>query len=96
MTRTTPGLTSPLKTPAPHQRENVWSLRLIQRAADKIHGGSSVELGFEPAALRTRGQNLTTSPPWPHTTSFLLSGNRQFFQLALLQFLLSPITHPSC
>ncbi|GBN57661.1 hypothetical protein AVEN_23965-1 [Araneus ventricosus] len=30
-----------------------------------IHGGSSVESGFEPATLRSRGRDLTTRPPRP-------------------------------
>ncbi|GBM68554.1 hypothetical protein AVEN_126749-1, partial [Araneus ventricosus] len=30
-----------------------------------IHGGSSVESGFEPATLRPRGRDLTTRPPRP-------------------------------
>ncbi|GBN71627.1 hypothetical protein AVEN_250405-1 [Araneus ventricosus] len=38
---------------APHQREDIWSLRI----------GSSVESGFEPATLRSRGRDLTTRPP---------------------------------
>ncbi|GBL91622.1 hypothetical protein AVEN_21696-1, partial [Araneus ventricosus] len=49
MTRTTPELAPPLQTSAPHQREDVWPLRVIWSAADPIHGGSSVESGFELA-----------------------------------------------
>ncbi|GBM91624.1 hypothetical protein AVEN_166667-1 [Araneus ventricosus] len=65
MTRTTPELASPLQTSAPHQREDVWPLRMIWRTTGPIHGGSSVESGFEPAALRSRGRDLTTRPPRP-------------------------------
>ncbi|GBM45569.1 hypothetical protein AVEN_69682-1, partial [Araneus ventricosus] len=31
-----------------------------------MHGGSSVESGFEPATFRSRGRDLTTRPPRPH------------------------------
>ncbi|GBM76677.1 hypothetical protein AVEN_48799-1 [Araneus ventricosus] len=55
MTRTTPELASPFQTSAPHQREDVWPLRMIYRATGPIRGGSSVESGFEPASLRSRG-----------------------------------------
>ncbi|GBL96858.1 hypothetical protein AVEN_118974-1, partial [Araneus ventricosus] len=54
MTRTTPELEPPLQTSMSHQRENVWPLRMIERAAGPIHGGSSVESGFEPGDLPTR------------------------------------------
>ncbi|GBM42421.1 hypothetical protein AVEN_138769-1 [Araneus ventricosus] len=48
MARTTPELTPNLQTSAPHQREGVWPRRMIKRAESPIHGGSSVESGFEP------------------------------------------------
>ncbi|GBN08304.1 hypothetical protein AVEN_90466-1 [Araneus ventricosus] len=32
-----------------------------------IHGGSSVESGFEPGTLRLQSRDLTTRPPWPLT-----------------------------
>ncbi|GBN59545.1 hypothetical protein AVEN_209380-1 [Araneus ventricosus] len=38
---------------------------MIWRATGPIHGGSSVESGFEPATLRSRGRDLTTRPPRP-------------------------------
>ncbi|GBN89193.1 hypothetical protein AVEN_77724-1 [Araneus ventricosus] len=37
-----------------------------------IHGGSSVESGFEPATLRSLGRDLTTRPPRPQECSFFL------------------------
>ncbi|GBO43580.1 hypothetical protein AVEN_253457-1 [Araneus ventricosus] len=43
MTRTTPELAPSLQNSTPHQREDVWALRMIQRATGPIHGGSSVE-----------------------------------------------------
>ncbi|GBN56646.1 hypothetical protein AVEN_123125-1 [Araneus ventricosus] len=52
MKRTTPERAPSLQIFEPHQREDVWQLRMIQRAAGPIHGGSSVESGFEPATLR--------------------------------------------
>ncbi|GBO41320.1 hypothetical protein AVEN_257146-1 [Araneus ventricosus] len=67
MTRTTPELAPPLQASAPFQREDVWPLRMIWRAPGPIHGGSSVELGFEPAALRSGGRGLATRPPRPPT-----------------------------
>ncbi|GBL72471.1 hypothetical protein AVEN_115387-1 [Araneus ventricosus] len=54
MTRATP----PLQASTQHQREGVWLLRMIQRAAGPIHGGSSVESGFEPGTLRNRAEAL--------------------------------------
>ncbi|GBO26479.1 hypothetical protein AVEN_270029-1 [Araneus ventricosus] len=48
---------------APHQREGVWPLPMIWRAAGPIHGGSSVESGFEPGTLRSQSRYLTTRPP---------------------------------
>ncbi|GBM43002.1 hypothetical protein AVEN_88604-1 [Araneus ventricosus] len=60
MTRTTPELTPPLQTSTPHQREDVWPLRMIWRAAVPIHSGSSVESVFEPGTLRPQGRDTTT------------------------------------
>ncbi|GBM63686.1 hypothetical protein AVEN_198691-1 [Araneus ventricosus] len=65
MMRTTPQLAPPLQTSAPHQRKDVWPLRMIQRATGPIHGGSSVESCFEAATLRSRGRDLNTRPPRP-------------------------------
>ncbi|GBO43178.1 hypothetical protein AVEN_171537-1 [Araneus ventricosus] len=63
--RTTPGLSPPLQASTPHQREGVWPLRMIWRAAGPIHGGSTVESGLGPGAMRLQGQDLTTRPPRP-------------------------------
>ncbi|GBN30195.1 hypothetical protein AVEN_226539-1 [Araneus ventricosus] len=63
MTKTAPELAPPLQDSTPHQREDVWSLRMIWRAAGPIHGGSSVESGFEPGAFRPQSRDLTTRPP---------------------------------
>ncbi|GBN48200.1 hypothetical protein AVEN_156177-1 [Araneus ventricosus] len=65
MTRTTPELAPPLQASTPHQREGVWPLRMIWRAAGPIHGGSSGESGFEPGTLRPQSRDLTTRPPRP-------------------------------
>ncbi|GBO45845.1 hypothetical protein AVEN_164697-1 [Araneus ventricosus] len=65
MTRTTPRLAPPLQTSTPHQRGGVWPLRMIWRATGPIHGGSSVESGLEPGALRFQSRDLTTRPPRP-------------------------------
>ncbi|GBL95804.1 hypothetical protein AVEN_197138-1 [Araneus ventricosus] len=67
MTRTTPELVPPLKASAQHQREGVWTLSMGWRAAGPIRGGSSVELGFEPATLRSRGRGLATRPLKPQS-----------------------------
>ncbi|GBN30194.1 hypothetical protein AVEN_124322-1 [Araneus ventricosus] len=66
MTRTTPGLAPP----SPNFRATPTGGRLatapcMGRATGPIHGGSSVESGFEPATLRSRGRDLTTRPPRP-------------------------------
>ncbi|GBN04257.1 hypothetical protein AVEN_269717-1 [Araneus ventricosus] len=72
MTRTTPELAPPLQTSVPHQREDVWPLRMIELATGSIQGGSSLESGFGPATLRSRGRGLTTRPPPPlNITVFL-------------------------
>ncbi|GBL72237.1 hypothetical protein AVEN_115206-1 [Araneus ventricosus] len=65
MTRTTPELAPPLQTSTPHRREDVWPLRMNWRATGPIHGGSSVESGFEPGTLRPQSRDLTTRPPRP-------------------------------
>ncbi|GBO18564.1 hypothetical protein AVEN_201325-1 [Araneus ventricosus] len=62
MARTAPELAPPLTTSVRHQSEGVWAVHMIWRAAGPIHGGSSVESGFEPAALRSRGRGLATRP----------------------------------
>ncbi|GBL93817.1 hypothetical protein AVEN_153592-1 [Araneus ventricosus] len=41
---------------------------------DHIHGGSSVESGFEPGILGPRSRDLTTRPPW---TNFLRNSGRE-------------------
>ncbi|GBN53710.1 hypothetical protein AVEN_67376-1 [Araneus ventricosus] len=38
---------------------------MIWLAAGPIHGGSLVESGFQPRALRPRSRDLTTRPPLP-------------------------------
>ncbi|GBN89374.1 hypothetical protein AVEN_109532-1 [Araneus ventricosus] len=38
---------------------------MIWQVGGPLHDGSSVELGFEPGALRLRGRGLTTRPPRP-------------------------------
>ncbi|GBM07613.1 hypothetical protein AVEN_230046-1 [Araneus ventricosus] len=38
---------------------------MIWRATGPIHGGSSVESGFEPGTLRSQGRGPTTRPPRP-------------------------------
>ncbi|GBM29920.1 hypothetical protein AVEN_111228-1 [Araneus ventricosus] len=48
------------------------------RATGPIHGGSSVESGFEPATLRPRGRDLTTRPPRPKLVSDLLLSTAAF------------------
>ncbi|GBM28117.1 hypothetical protein AVEN_176605-1 [Araneus ventricosus] len=50
----------------PHQREDVWSLRTIQRATGPMRGGSSEQSGLEPGTLRPQSRDLTTTPPRPH------------------------------
>ncbi|GBM90615.1 hypothetical protein AVEN_239221-1 [Araneus ventricosus] len=66
---TTSGQVPPLQTFAPHQRESVWSLRMIWRAMGPTPGGFSVESGFEPAALRSRVETL----PLGNRALFLIS-----------------------
>ncbi|GBM90151.1 hypothetical protein AVEN_20276-1 [Araneus ventricosus] len=85
MARTTPELAPPLQASAPHQRKGVWPLRMIQRATGPIHGGSSVESGFEPTILRSRGRDLTTRPPRPligkrHAVWNCSSGFKSFWE----------------
>ncbi|GBN77973.1 hypothetical protein AVEN_129811-1 [Araneus ventricosus] len=65
MKRTKPELAPPLQTSAPHQREGVRPQHMIWRPAGLIHDGSSVESGFEPATLRSRGRDLSIRPPRP-------------------------------
>ncbi|GBN72266.1 hypothetical protein AVEN_161408-1 [Araneus ventricosus] len=36
---------------------------MIERATGPMHGGSSVESGFEPGTLWPRSRDLTTWPP---------------------------------
>ncbi|GBM52941.1 hypothetical protein AVEN_60132-1 [Araneus ventricosus] len=71
MTRTTPQMAPPLPTSTPDQRADVWPLRMIWPLfmIFPMHGGSSVESGFEPATLQSRGRDLTTRSLWPRTVS---------------------------
>ncbi|GBM33745.1 hypothetical protein AVEN_131648-1 [Araneus ventricosus] len=39
---------------------------MIYRATGPIHGGSSVESGFEPGTLRPQSLDLSTTPPLKH------------------------------
>ncbi|GBN66531.1 hypothetical protein AVEN_80740-1 [Araneus ventricosus] len=41
---------------------DVWPLHMIQSATDPIHGGSSVESGFESGTLRPQCRDLTYRP----------------------------------
>ncbi|GBN06074.1 hypothetical protein AVEN_185289-1 [Araneus ventricosus] len=63
MTRTTPQLVPPLKTSTPHQREGVWPLRDELACTGPIHGGSSVDSGFEPKFDEGRGGLVVRSQP---------------------------------
>ncbi|GBM29647.1 hypothetical protein AVEN_125294-1 [Araneus ventricosus] len=65
MTRTTPEQPPPLQASAPHQREDISPLHMIQRTLGPIHDGSSVESGFEPGALRSQSRDLATMPQRP-------------------------------
>ncbi|GBN23995.1 hypothetical protein AVEN_204553-1 [Araneus ventricosus] len=77
MTRTTPDLAppSPNFRATPTHSGPVSKTKLDHCATggrlattyDLACGGSSVESGFEPATLRSRGRDLTTRPPRPHT-----------------------------
>ncbi|GBM18202.1 hypothetical protein AVEN_151734-1 [Araneus ventricosus] len=58
MTRTTPELAPPLQASTPHQREDLWPLCMIWYETGPIHGGSSVESGFEPGTLRPQSLAL--------------------------------------
>ncbi|GBM22057.1 hypothetical protein AVEN_137367-1 [Araneus ventricosus] len=69
MTRTAPKLAPPLQTSMPRQREDVWPLRMIWRAAGPIHGRSSVESGFEPGTFQPQSHfTVTTRPPRPYNS----------------------------
>ncbi|GBM22718.1 Aminomethyltransferase, mitochondrial [Araneus ventricosus] len=52
----------PLQAPAPHQREDIRPLRMAWYG---IHGGSSVESGFEPGALRSKAETLPSGHSGP-------------------------------
>ncbi|GBM59846.1 hypothetical protein AVEN_96265-1 [Araneus ventricosus] len=75
---TTPDLAPPLQTSTPHQREDVWLLRMIWSATGPKPGGSSVASSFEPGALRTQSRDLTTRPlrpPQSEEKQFRSGGN---------------------
>nr|GBM36998.1 hypothetical protein AVEN_224641-1 [Araneus ventricosus] len=59
MTRTIPELAPLLQTSEPHQREDVWPLRMIWRATGPIPDGPRVESGLEPIALLPKSKTLT-------------------------------------
>ncbi|GBM59034.1 hypothetical protein AVEN_104706-1, partial [Araneus ventricosus] len=63
MTRTTPEL-APLSRSF-HSTPPFGPLCMGYQAAGPIHGGSSVESGFEPGTLRLQSRDLTTRPPPP-------------------------------
>ncbi|GBN27546.1 hypothetical protein AVEN_61955-1 [Araneus ventricosus] len=61
MTRKTPKVPRFHATPSGGRSATTYDL-----ACDRcIHGGSSVESGFEPGALRPQSRDLATRPPWP-------------------------------
>ncbi|GBO44611.1 hypothetical protein AVEN_219976-1 [Araneus ventricosus] len=64
MMGSTPELALLLQASAPHQRESVWPLRMLQGATGPIHGGFWVEPVFEPGTSQPRSRDLTTTPPW--------------------------------
>ncbi|GBN81917.1 hypothetical protein AVEN_157346-1 [Araneus ventricosus] len=68
MTRTTLEMAPPLQTSTPHQQEDVWPLGMIWCATGPIHGGASVESGFEPVTLWPQSRDLTTRPQRPEET----------------------------
>ncbi|GBN44396.1 hypothetical protein AVEN_243443-1, partial [Araneus ventricosus] len=70
MTRTTLELAPPLKSSAPHQREDV-------RPPTYDHG-SSVESGFRPGIVRFRSRDLTTWPPRLHNAKLLQGRSMKF------------------
>ncbi|GBL84518.1 hypothetical protein AVEN_174500-1 [Araneus ventricosus] len=62
MTGTAPALASRLQASAPHQRELAWPPSIIYHMQrPHIHGGSSMESGFEPRALwpRCHGSSIS-------------------------------------
>ncbi|GBM51275.1 hypothetical protein AVEN_267141-1 [Araneus ventricosus] len=71
MTRVTPEVAPPLQNSAQHQHLTHDVRFNIHQA--HMHGGSSVESGFEPGALRSRRQDLTTRPPQPDNIHWILS-----------------------
>ncbi|GBN79791.1 hypothetical protein AVEN_29769-1 [Araneus ventricosus] len=93
MTRTTPELAPPLQTSTPHQWEDIWPLRMIYRGTGPIHGGSSVESGFDPGALRTQSRDLTHRLPWPGVFREKGKGKNVFHDL-LAEFNALPKTFP--
>ncbi|GBN52535.1 hypothetical protein AVEN_87303-1 [Araneus ventricosus] len=96
MMRTAPELAPPLQASRPRQWEDVWPLRVIQRAAGPIQGGSSLESGFKPGALRSRSRNLTTRPVQPYfsndvkttAVNWLNGQGRDFYQAGLNKLVL--------
>ncbi|GBO11779.1 hypothetical protein AVEN_20733-1 [Araneus ventricosus] len=64
MTRTTLELPSPLQTSTPSTGGSL-PLRMIQRATGPIHGGPTLESGFEPGIARLKSRDLTTRPSRP-------------------------------
>ncbi|GBN91324.1 hypothetical protein AVEN_133421-1 [Araneus ventricosus] len=59
-------VSTPLQTSAPYRREGIWPRRIGGRQP-RLHGGSSVESGFEPGIVRLQGRGLTTRPPRPNS-----------------------------
>ncbi|GBM60456.1 hypothetical protein AVEN_117969-1 [Araneus ventricosus] len=66
MKRTTPELAPPRQISRHISGRAFRHLRLIRRATDPMHGGSSVESGFEPGTFRLRNRDLTTRSLRPH------------------------------
>ncbi|GBN34189.1 hypothetical protein AVEN_138976-1 [Araneus ventricosus] len=65
MTRTTPGLATPLLTSAPQQREGVWHPTYDLKCNRPNTRRILVESGFKPGALKSQSQDFTTRPPRP-------------------------------
>ncbi|GBM10856.1 hypothetical protein AVEN_42116-1 [Araneus ventricosus] len=53
---------------------------MILRATGPIHGGSSVESGLGPGALRPQGPDLTIRPPRPFESLTLTFDVREIFR----------------
>ncbi|GBM03980.1 hypothetical protein AVEN_99181-1 [Araneus ventricosus] len=85
---------TPLQTSTPHQREDVWPLRMIQRAAGPIHDGSSVESGsnLDPSGPKAETLPLDHRDPTGREKKIMLFPEAVYFRYSTVRLGILPMS----